>query len=159
MACNLGLTYKYEYTGASMGCVSPDHNNHSTKLDREEAMADPKSTRLAADGSRVDVENIIDVAMEDLSEKDRNDLELELQREIEEVMAERRKKKLACFQKIRGGAIKKGDTAKARPINSPFTLEELVHMIDVSVNRKYGVDLEGITHTLMDSLQGVIGIL
>jgi hypothetical protein len=33
MACNLGLTYKYEYTRASMKRVSPDHNNHSTKLD------------------------------------------------------------------------------------------------------------------------------
>jgi hypothetical protein len=27
-------------------------------------------------------------------------------------------------------------------------------MIDVSVNSKYGVDLEGITHTLTDSVKG-----
>jgi hypothetical protein len=33
MACNLGLTYKYEYTGTSIEGVSPGHNNHSTKLD------------------------------------------------------------------------------------------------------------------------------
>jgi hypothetical protein len=33
MACNLGLTYKYEYTGASIECASPGHNNHFTKLD------------------------------------------------------------------------------------------------------------------------------
>jgi hypothetical protein len=39
------------------------------------------------------------------------------------------------------------------PINSPFTLEELLHMIDVSVNSKYGADMEGITHTLTDSVR------
>jgi hypothetical protein len=38
------------------------------------------------------------------------------------------------------------------PVNSPFTLEELVHIIDVSVNSKYGADLEGITRTIMDSV-------
>jgi hypothetical protein len=37
------------------------------------------------------------VAMEDLSEKDRKDLKLELQHEMEEVMAERQRKKLARF--------------------------------------------------------------
>jgi hypothetical protein len=40
------------------------------------------------------------------------------------------------------------------PVNSLFTLEELMHMIDVSVNSKYGADLEGITRTLMDSVKG-----
>jgi hypothetical protein len=40
------------------------------------------------------------------------------------------------------------------PVNSPFTLEELVHIIDVSVNSKYGADLEGITRTIMDSVRG-----
>jgi hypothetical protein len=40
------------------------------------------------------------------------------------------------------------------PVNSPFTLEELVHSIDVSVNSKYGADLEGITRTIMDSVRG-----
>jgi hypothetical protein len=39
------------------------------------------------------------------------------------------------------------------PVNSPFTLEELVHMIDVSVNSKYGADLEGITCTLTNSVR------
>jgi hypothetical protein len=42
------------------------------------------------------------------------------------------------------------------PVNSPFTLEELVHMIDVSVNSKYGADLEGITRTIMDGMRGTI---
>jgi hypothetical protein len=39
-------------------------------------------------------------------------------------------------------------------VKSPFTLEKLVHMIDVSVNSEYGVDLEGITCTLMNSIHG-----
>jgi uncharacterized alkaline shock family protein YloU len=53
--------------------------------------------------------------------------------------------------------VKKGDTVKAStPVNSPFTLEELVQLIDVSVNSKYGVDLEGITRTLTDSVKGEV---
>jgi hypothetical protein len=53
--------------------------------------------------------------------------------------------------------MKKGDTVKASvPVNSPFTLEELVHFIDVSVNTKYGTDLEGITRMLMDSVKGLV---
>jgi hypothetical protein len=69
-------------------------------------------------------------------------------------MAERRKKKLAYFQKTWSGIVKKGDTTKASiPVNSPFTLGELVHMINVSVNSKYGADLEGITHTIMDKVR------
>jgi hypothetical protein len=76
---------------------------------------------------------------------------------MEEVMAERRKKKLACFQKTRSSMVKKGDTMKASmPVNSPFTLEELVHMIDVTVNSKYGADLEVITRTLTESVWGSV---
>jgi hypothetical protein len=41
-------------------------------------------------------------------------------------------------------------------VNTPFTLEELVHMIDVSVNNKYEEDLEGITCTLTDSVRGSV---
>jgi hypothetical protein len=74
-------------------------------------------------------------------------------------MAERRKKKLACFQKTRGGVVKKGNTVKASTlVNSPFTLEELVHMIDVSVNSMYGADLEGIIHTLTDGIRGWLSL-
>jgi hypothetical protein len=70
-------------------------------------------------------------------------------------MAERKRKKLACFQKTRSAVVKKGDTAKASLlINSPFTLKELIHMIDVSVNNKYGANLEVITRTIMDSVWG-----
>jgi hypothetical protein len=49
--------------------------------------------------------------MEDLPEKYWSELECELQREIETKVEERRKKKLVCFQKTRGGVVKKGDTA------------------------------------------------
>jgi uncharacterized protein YicC (UPF0701 family) len=75
---------------------------------------------------------------------------------MEEVMAERRKK-LSCFQKTHGGVVKKGDTIKAStPVNAPFTLEEFVHMIDVSVSSKYGADLEAITRMLTDSVKGSV---
>jgi hypothetical protein len=44
--------------------------------------------------------------------------------------------------------VKKGDTVEAStPVNSPFTLEELVHMMDVSVNSMYRVNMEAITRT------------
>jgi hypothetical protein len=53
--------------------------------------------------------------------------------------------------------VKKGDTARASmPVSSSFTLEELVHMINVSVSSKYVADLEGITRTLTDSVQGSV---
>jgi hypothetical protein len=39
------------------------------------------------------------------------------------------------------------------PVNSPFTLEELIHMIHVTVNNKYGADLEGITQGSLQSLR------
>jgi hypothetical protein len=58
-------------------------------------------------------------------------------------MAERRRKKLACFQKAHSGVVKKGDTAKASTsVNSPFS--------------KYGVDMEGITPALTDSVHGSV---
>jgi hypothetical protein len=44
--------------------------------------------------------------------------------------------------------MKKGDTTKeSTPVNSSFTLEELVHMIDVSINGKYGADLGDHVHS------------
>jgi hypothetical protein len=53
--------------------------------------------------------------------------------------------------------LKEGDTTKASiPVNSSFTLEDLVHMIDVSVNSKCSADREGITRTLTDSLRSLL---
>jgi hypothetical protein len=60
-------------------------------------MFDPKMTKAMGDGAGINPRNVIEVAMGYLSEKDQKDLELELQREMEGIMAERRKKKLACF--------------------------------------------------------------
>jgi hypothetical protein len=98
------------------------------------------------------MDNVIGVGMEDLSNKDWDELERVLQRKLEEVnygvsssescnansrrliMAERRKKKLVCFQRTRSGVVKKGDTMRASiPVSSSFTLEKLVEMIDISV--------------------------
>jgi hypothetical protein len=98
------------------------------------------------------MDNVIGVGMEDLSNKDWDELERVLQRKLEEVnygvsssescnansrrliMAERRKKKLVCFQRTRSGVVKKGDTMRASiPVSSSFTLEKLVEMIDVPV--------------------------
>jgi hypothetical protein len=126
----------------------------------EVAVVDPKGTNVATNSARVNTDNIIGVEMGGRSEKDWEKVERKLQRELEEVMVERKRKKLACFQKTRRCVIKKGDTTKASvPVNSPFTLEELVHMIDVSVNSTYEADLEGITRTLTDSIWGSVDLL
>jgi hypothetical protein len=45
----------------------------------EIAMVDPKGTKSAPDRAKVTTDNVIWVEMQDLSEKDHNDLELELQ--------------------------------------------------------------------------------
>jgi hypothetical protein len=57
-------------------------------------MANLKGVKPATpvDGARVDTRNTIIIAMEDLTEADRRELE----KELEEEMAERRRKKLAC---------------------------------------------------------------
>jgi hypothetical protein len=75
-------------------------------------MADPKGAKSVPDGTPINVGNVIAVEMEDLLVKDWDELEQELQREMEEVMAEMRRKKLACFQKTWGGVVKKGNTTK-----------------------------------------------
>jgi hypothetical protein len=122
-----------------------------------EVMAEARGTKSVPGDTGVTTENVICVGMEDLSDEDRDALEWELQSELEEVIVERRKKKLACFQKTRSGVVKKGDTVRASMlVSSSFTLEELVHMTDVSVSRKYGTDLEGIMHTLTDSVWGLV---
>jgi hypothetical protein len=38
-------------------------------------MADPKGTKLAPDGATISAGNVISVEMEDLSEKDRDEME------------------------------------------------------------------------------------
>jgi hypothetical protein len=53
-------------------------------------------------------------------------------------MTERRRKKLACFQKTRHGIVKKADTAAASrtKVDSPLSPEDLVQLVDVSVASK-----------------------
>jgi hypothetical protein len=103
-------------------------------LIKNSTMIDPKGGKAAPDDVSITVRNIIGVTMEDLPEKNRSEHERKLQQEIEAEVEERCKKKLACFQKTRGGVVKKGGTTRAsQPVSSPFTLDEHVHMIDVSV--------------------------
>jgi hypothetical protein len=77
--------------------------------------------------------------MEDLTEADRKELE----KELEEEMAERWHKKLECFQKTRHGVVKKADTMAASGIKVDASLspKDLVQLVDVSVASKYGADL------------------
>jgi hypothetical protein len=58
-------------------------------------MADPKAGKAstATDGAGVLVKNAINIAMEDLAEEDRKEVE----QQLEEEMVELRRKKLACF--------------------------------------------------------------
>jgi hypothetical protein len=69
-------------------------------IDRQsggKTMADSKGAKSAPDGTAINGGNVIAIEMENFSEKDRDKLEWELQCKLEEVMAEQRKKKLACF--------------------------------------------------------------
>jgi hypothetical protein len=64
--------------------------------------------------------------------------------EMEEIEATRMKEKLACYQKTRGVIVQKADTAKAsssKVNSSSLSLEDLVHLVDIFVASKYGVDL------------------
>jgi hypothetical protein len=69
-------------------------------------------------------------------------------------MTERRRKKLACFQKTRHGIVKKADTAAASrtKVDSPLSPEDLVQLVDVSVASKYGVDLTQFTHVVAEDM-------
>jgi hypothetical protein len=69
--------------------------------------------------------------MEDLAEEDRKEVE----RELEEEMAEIRRRKLACFQKTRNDVVKKVEIASAAntKVTFPLSPKDLVHMVDVSV--------------------------
>jgi hypothetical protein len=108
-------------------------------------MADPKGVKATtpADGVGVDACNMISVAMEDLTEEDRRAMECEL----EEEMAERRCKKLACFQKTRHSIVKKADMAatSSTTVNYLLSPEDFVQLVDVTVASKYKADLTQFT--------------
>jgi hypothetical protein len=59
------------------------------RLGREDSHGRSKRNQVIPGDTEVTTENVIGVGMEDLSDKDRDDLEWGLQRELEEVMAER----------------------------------------------------------------------
>jgi ATP-dependent protease HslVU (ClpYQ) ATPase subunit len=107
-----------------------------------------------ADGTGVQARNNIHVAMEDLTEEDRKELE----HELEEEMVERRHKKLACFQKTRHGIVKKADTAAASrsKVDSSLNLEDLVQLVDVLVASKYGTDLTQFTHVVVEEMRNTL---
>jgi isopenicillin N synthase-like dioxygenase len=96
--------------------------------------------------------------MEDLAEVERRALE----KELEEEMAEARRKKLACFQKTLMGVIKKTvpaitTMATATPMVTPnLTPEELVKFMDVAVASKYGNNLTNFTHTITEEVRSTL---
>jgi hypothetical protein len=108
--------------------------------------------------SKVGPHNTIGVAMEDLLEVETWALEMEL----EEEMAEARRRKLACFQKRRTGMIKKTiltimTTATAIPTVTPnLTPEELAKFMDIAVASKYGNDLMNFTHTITKEVRSTL---
>jgi hypothetical protein len=101
---------------------------------------------------------MIGVAMEDLPEAERRALE----KELEEEMAEARRKKLACFQKTCTRVIKKTvpsvmTTTPATSIVTPnLTPEELVKFMDVAVVSKYGNDHTNFTHTITEKVRSTL---
>jgi hypothetical protein len=109
-------------------------------------------TNLKDSAARTEVgpHNMIRVAMEDLPEAERRALE----KELEEEMAEARRRKLTCFQKTHMAVIKKivpaiTTTTTAAPTVTPnLTPEELVKFMDVAVASKYGNDLTNFTCTI-----------
>jgi uncharacterized membrane protein len=108
--------------------------------------------------TEVRLHSTIDVAMEDLPKAERRALE----KELEEEMAEMRRRKLTCFQKTRMGVVKKTvsaitTTATATSMVTPnLTPEELVKFMDVAVAGKYGNDLINFTRTVTEEVRSTI---
>jgi hypothetical protein len=116
------------------------------------------NSKDSAARTEVGPHNMIWVAMEDLLEAERRALE----KELEEEMAEARRRKLACFQNTCTGVIKKTvpvitTTATARPTVTPnFTPEELVKFMDIAVASKYGNDLTNFTRTVTEEVRSTL---
>jgi hypothetical protein len=112
-------------------------------------MTNPKES---AAQTEVGPHNTIGMAMEDLPKAERRALE----KELEEQMAEARRRKLACFQKTRMGVIKKTIVAittmatAITTVSTNLTPEELVKFMDVAVASKYVYDPTNITRTITE---------
>jgi hypothetical protein len=93
--------------------------------------------------------------MEDLPKVERRALE----KELEEEMAEVRRRKLMCFKKTRTGVIKKTIPAITTTVTTTsmvtpnLTPEELVKFMDVAVASKYGNDLTNFIHTITEEVR------
>jgi hypothetical protein len=117
-------------------------------------------TNLKESGTRTEVgpRNTISMAMEDLPETERRALEMEL----EEEMAEARRRKLTCFRKTCTGVIKKTVLAimtmvvSSSMVTPNLTPEELVEFMDVAVASKYRNDLMNFTHSITEEVRSTI---
>jgi hypothetical protein len=115
-------------------------------------MADPKGSKaVTTDGAAIHGKNAINVALENLTKEDRKAVKQELKKE----MAELRKRKLACFQKMRNGIVKKADTATASgsKVNSHLSTEDFAPIVDISVASKRGEDLTQFTRVMAEDMR------
>jgi hypothetical protein len=119
-------------------------------------MADPKGGKVttASDGAGMQGRNTIHVVMEDLAEDDQKELE----RELEEEMVERRRKKLACFQKTHHGIVKKADMAatSGTKVDYPLSPEDLVQLVNVSIASKYDTDLTQFMRKVAEGMRNTL---
>jgi hypothetical protein len=101
--------------------------------------------------------NAINLAMEDLVKADWKEVE----KEIEEELAEIWKRKLACFQRTHNGVVKKLDmmATSSTKVNSHLNQEYLGHMVDVSVASKYGADLTQFTQVMAKDMRNTFDTL
>jgi hypothetical protein len=115
-------------------------------------MMNPKDS---AARTEVEPHNTIGVVMVDLPEVERRALE----KELEEEMADARRRKLVCFQKTCTGVIKKmvliiTTAATAIPTVIPnLTPKVLVKFMDVVVASKYGNDLTNFSRTITEDVR------
>jgi hypothetical protein len=115
-------------------------------------MMNPKDS---AARTEVGPHNTIRVVMVDLPEVERRALE----KELEEEMADARRRKLVCFQKTCTGVIKKmvliiTTAATAIPTVIPnLTPKVLVKFMDVVVASKYGNDLMNFSRTITEDVR------
>jgi hypothetical protein len=104
--------------------------------------------------------NTIVVAMEDLPEAEK----IALEKELKEVMAAARRKKLTCFQKTRTRVVKKtapivmttATTATTSMVTPKMTPEELVKFMVVAVASKYSNNLSNFTRVIIDDVRSTL---
>lgn len=113
------------------------------------------------DRGAVDPDNIIAIALDELSEDERR----ELQQELEEDMKELQKKKLAGYQRTRNGVIKRvippsSSAPQTTEVSKPISADEIAYLIDTSVASKFGDNMmhfmDQFSKNLENSLPGQI---